>query len=644
MNYYEVLAGSARFHGSGPLTYCGPSGVRSGAVVRIALQSKTISGIVVRQASRPAFEAKPIDKLLSQKPIPPQLMDLLEWLNDYYPAPSGIITRLFLPPTPALPKNNAAATKVKGNNHQAPFSELTDEQSEAIQQLSTKGYHLLHGVTGSGKTRVYLELAKQNLSKGRSVLVLTPEIGLTSQIAETFISEVASPVHVIHSQLKESERRDLWHKILGSAEPQVIIGPRSALFAPIYNLGLIVMDESHDQSYKSDSAPNYRTERVAAKLASLHNATFISGTATPNIDEYFVAVSKHLPIVNLTKTAIPTRISDVNTTIVNLRDKALMTSSSLLSDPLIKATKNALDEGKQVLLFLNRRGTASTILCNDCGWQLMCNHCDLPVTYHGDSHTTICHVCGRKSNVPVSCNDCHNTAIVFRTLGTKALASEAQKLFPSALISRFDTDTEKAEQLYNAINNLKHGSAQIIIGTQMITKGLDLPLLSVVGIVSADSSLAVPDFTATERTFQLISQVSGRVGRGHNLSKLFVQTYRPDDFVINAAAQQNWNSFYQHELKERQIYAFPPYVYLLRLTCARASSASAERSANQLVTMLRNDYKTQIEGPSPAFHPKENGKYVWQLIVKNTSRKTLTEVIKSLPSGWRHDIDPIDLL
>lgn len=654
MYYYEVLAGDAQFHGNGALTYSWDGVLMPGSVVRVALRNRPILGIVHQQVTAPSFAVKPIQAVAPYPPLPVASIALLSWLQSYYPAPYGVTVRQFLPPSTVFPRKrnmpDLGSETVSDKERSSvvpkttPLPPLTSEQNEAIKKIADPGIYLLHGITGSGKSRVYVELAANSLAHGSSAIILTPEIGLTEHLVQQFKS-LGSPIYVLHSRLTGAERRDIWYEILGRAEPCIIIGPRSALFAPVKKIGLIVMDEAHDQAYKSDSSPYYRTDRVAAYLAQAHKAYFVTGTATPNIEDMYIAHAKKRTVVIMSTLAKQEATMQTTKLMVDMRDQSQRTKSQILSTPLITAIETALDHTEQTLLFLNRRGTAAAILCNACGWRAACHYCDLPLTYHGDTHTLRCHVCGRVSVPPTVCPECKNGEIVFRSIGTKAVVEEVHKLFPAARVKRFDTDTNKAEQIEQQLAALQSGECDILVGTQMITKGLDLPKLSVVGVLNADSGLLVPDFTATERSFQQISQVVGRVGRGHRHSTVVIQTYNPDSPTLTDALQQNWSAFYERELTERKLYRYPPFVYLLKLWCLRASSKSAEAASTELADFIRQQHiRLTIEGPSPAFHPRESGKYKWQLILKSSSRQALLDIVAKLPSGWHHDIDPIDLL
>lgn len=647
MYYYEVLIGDLRYHGKSALTYASEAVLSKDSVVRIALRNKPVLGIVTQSVNEPAFTSKPIAAIATAPPLPPESLQLADWLYTYYPAPFGSVIRQFLPPSTAFPKTENIQTTDTPKQTGPTAPPLTTEQTAALHDIQSPGYYLLHGITGSGKTRVYIELALRTLKAGRSVILLTPEIGLTAQLIASLTTSLSCPIYVLHSRQTAAERRDVWYAILCSTEPIVVVGPRSALFAPVHNIGLIVLDESHDQAYKNESAPHYRTERVAAKLAELHKAYMISGSATPSIEEYHMAQAKKRPILHLDSLAKQTDNSllQSDNLIVDMRERGNFIKSNILSDLLIDAMRLALTNHEQTLLFLNRRGTAGAILCNNCGWQSLCPHCDLPVTYHGDTHTVRCHICGRTWPLLNSCPECQHTELLLKSIGTKAVVEEVARLFPEARVHRFDSDIEKSDHIEQQLAELQDGSIDIIVGTQMITKGLDLPKLSVVGVLNADSSLLIPDYSANERTYQLLTQVIGRAGRGHRQGIVVVQTYNPDQPVIRAAVSQDWKTYVEHELLERKTFHFPPFTFLLKLTCARATSQAAEKAAHVLKRRLEEtSQKIQIEGPSASFHPRERGKYRWQLIIKSSSRPRLVEIIQQLPSGWAHDIDPTTLL
>ncbi len=597
---------------------------------------------------KPSFATKDIIRVVSPEPLPKAILSLLAWLSEYYPAPLGTIAQQFLPAA-ALAQSRADGQEQPPVNDQeaiAPLPKLTPEQQRAIREMrNTQAKSvLLHGATGTGKTRLYLELAKEQLHLGKSVLVLVPEISLTPQLVQAFKRYIDVPVYILHSNLTDRERRKTFLAILESTKPVVVIGPRSSLFAPIRHLGLLVIDEAHEQAFKQEQAPHYHALRVAGKLAQLHNAQLIQGSATPSVSEYYLASVKNAPIIRLTEQAVQ---SDTKTSseIIDLRDRAHFTRSTYLSSRLLELIEQSLQNGEQTLVFLNRRGTARLVLCQSCGWQALCPNCDLPLTYHGDNHTMQCHTCGHKEHVPSSCPSCKSTDILFKSIGTKAIYEELSRLFPRARIKRFDTDNTKAERFEHHYETVAQGSVDILVGTQLLAKGLDLPRLAVVGVVLADTSLYFPDYTADERTYQAITQVSGRVGRGHRDGHIIIQTYNPDNPAIRAATAKDWDSFYTQQINERKNYNFPPFCFALKLSCERKSQAAARGAATKLANKLQEQgLKIQIIGPSPAFQERLRGKYRWQLILKARQRTELLKVLPHLPANWTYDLDPINLL
>ncbi|HTH72646.1 MAG TPA: primosomal protein N' [Candidatus Pristimantibacillus sp.] len=645
MWYVEVFVASAAYHKAAPLTYSTGQKLAAGSIVAVPLRQKTVLGFVAAVVPRPEFAAKEIGEVMDLPPLPAALRKLHSWLLTYYPAPSGIITQLFLPSGIAKKALEQPTTNVLTKGLPA----LTPDQEQAVQSLAGPGLHILHGETGSGKTRVYLELARKALEAGRSSIILTPEIGLTSQLAATFQATFGSRVLIVHSGLTESVRNQSWQWAAKQAElnePVIIIGARSGLFSPLSNVGLIVIDESHETAYKQDQAPYYHAATVAAKLAALHQATLVLGSATPLISDYFIAEAKGRQIVRMTQLAASNLPQESQESIVvDLKDRSQFSKSSYLSEALLKAMRQTLAKHEQVLLFLNRRGTARVIFCQNCTWQATCPRCDLPLVYHGDHHTMRCHSCSYRDKVPTSCPQCQSADIIFKSIGTKAITDEVKRLFPESKVMRFDTDNRKDERLEANYHTVHSGDVDVIVGTQTLAKGLDLPKLGLVGIIIADTGLYFPDFSAQERTFQLLSQVLGRVGRGHRAGTTVIQTYSPDSPLLQSAITKNWSTFYNTELDERRRFLFPPFCYLLKLTCKRATSESAQKTAQHFADQLRSQNNNiTIEGPAPAFHEKSENKFAWQLIVKAKRREQLTAIINHLPSGWSYDIDPMNLL
>ncbi|HJQ08613.1 MAG TPA: primosomal protein N' [Candidatus Saccharimonadales bacterium] len=643
MQYVEVLVADATYHGSEPLTYSHNTRLMPGSIVIAPLRAKNVLGVVVRTVKKPTFTAKPLLSVPSLPSLPSALLDLLSWMPLYYPAPLGVLAQLFLPKQ--IPKKPRSLPSFTLSQTTKTLPNLTDDQQQAIDAISGSGLHILHGETGSGKTRVYIELARDSVHAGKSALILTPEIGLTSQLANDFRNVFGERVVVVHSQLTDATRAHIWQELLMQEKPVIVVGARSALFAPIRQLGLIVLDEAHETAYKQDQAPYYHATSVAARLAHVHHAKLVIGSATPLIRDYYIANAKNRPIIRMTQTAAHTAPVERIVHIADLRNRNDFTRSAFFSNALVDAIENTLRKDEQILLFLNRRGTARIIFCDRCGWQAVCPHCDLPLVYHGDKHIMRCHSCEYKSRILFSCPECQNTSIVFKSIGTKAVAAEAERLFPEARIRRFDTDNKKAERIEEHYDDIRAGNIDILVGTQTVAKGLDFPRLSLVGVIIADTSLYFPDFTASERTYQLLTQVIGRVGRGHRQGHVVVQTYAPDSPLLRSILQKDWETFYQTELKEREMFHFPPFCYVLKLVCRRATSLAAQKAAVNFASQLTvANKRLTIEGPTPAFHERIQNKFVWQLIIKSKHRQELVDIINALPSGWSYDIDPMNLL
>jgi len=646
--YYEVYVADSSYKGTSALTYQHGQLLPPGQLVSVPLKRKQVYGVVVRQVPKPAFAAKALTpaSLPNGATLPKPLIELASWITGYYPSGIGNVMQQLLPHRYYPEATGLVLPKPASLAGQPP---LTSEQRAVIQAVDQPETYLLHGETGSGKTRVYIELAERNLQAGRSTIVLTPEIGLTPQLVQNLQNAFGQQrVLLTHSQLTAKARSWLWHQALLTKEPLIAVGPRSALFLPLHNIGLIILDESHESSYKQEQAPHYHASMVAAKLAHLHQASLILGSATPSIADYYLANAKQRPILRMTTTAhvaVAPGDSAVTTQIVNLTDRQHFSRASHLSNSLLSSIQTSMSRGEQSLVFLNRRGTARVILCQQCGWQAACPNCDLPLTYHGDQHNIRCHTCGFTDSTPTNCPECSSTNIILKSIGTKAIVDELTSIFPHARIQRFDTDNAHDERLENHYDDIKAGKIDIIVGTQLIAKGLDLPLLSTVGVVVADTSLYLPDYSSTERSYQLLRQVIGRVGRGHRAGTVIIQTYDPSNPVIKAAAKGDWDSFYANELSERRTFQFPPFVYTLKITCRRASSKAAQQAAEKAVSQLRHSgLRVLVEGPMPAFHEKVGGKYQWQANLKAKDRGQLIQAIKLLPANWSYDIDPSNLL
>jgi primosomal protein N' (replication factor Y) (superfamily II helicase) len=650
MRYYEVLLADLKYKSGAPLTYSSDDALDTLSVVTVPLRGRAATGFVLSEVSKPGFAVKPVKSIMSARPLPYHCLQLAQWMETYYAINLSEALRQFAPSKPAVRNIKSEGLEPLGQPRQIVQLELhgklTADQKRAIKEIKTSSSTtvLLHGETGTGKTRVYLDLAKETLAAGKSVVLLTPEISLTTQLAAAAQSYLQTKPVVFHSQLTTAKRKQLWLKIIESKEPLVVVGPRSALFTPLNSIGLIVLDEAHEPAYKQEQTPRYSALRVASQLGSLTGAKVIYGTATPNVSDYYVAEQRKA-IVRMVEPALGATAGDVKTEVVDLKDKRLFGASRYLSIPLVDAVHETLLAKKQALFYLNRRGSARVILCDNCGWRDLCPNCDVSLVYHADQHLAKCHICGYSHQPPVQCPECGNPDIVYRTIGTKALFEEVQKLFPDKRVRRFDSDNPPDESLDKVYGEVLRGEVDILVGTQLIAKGLDLPRLGLVGIVSAESSLTLPDFTTEERTFQLLYQVIGRVGRGHAKGTVVVQTYEPNNFVIQSAVNRDYKVFYNHILDERRAFKFPPFSYLMKLVVRRATISGAQNAAAKLRAELAGQgLAVEIIGPTPAFYARRGKYFYYQLVVKSKDRASLLKLAKLVPADWQTDLDPADLL
>src|ERR1039458_2807762 len=400
MYYYFVWVRSNRYHGHEALTYSAHEHLVKGSIVQVELQKELVLGIVVGLTTQPRFQTKIITRIFGLPPLPAHLLRLSVWLQDYYPAPFGIIAQQLLPAHLSEKVLESSLSEQYDAPNLGELPPLTAEQCNALKSMQKPDTYILHGTTGSGKTRVYIELAALSINSGKSAIVLTPEISLTTQLADSFRQVFGKRVIVMHSRQTPLDRQKAWLWCLKSPEPIVMIGPRSALFSPVHKLGLIVLDEAHEGAYKQEQAPQYQTGRVAAFLSSLERSTLVLGSATPAVSDYYLAEQKNKPIITLAKLAPAGPHPAAEVIVVDRKDHSLFNRSPFLSQELVASVEEALGRGEQSLLYLNRRGTARMVLCENCGWQALCPHCDIPLTYHGDQHQLRCHSCSHHQSSP----------------------------------------------------------------------------------------------------------------------------------------------------------------------------------------------------------------------------------------------------
>ena len=646
MHYYEVAPKQIIRLDNDTFTYCSEKPLQIGQIVLIEVGKKQIVGIVIKKTSKPNYKTKNIYEIIEENPLPGPLVELSLWLSKYYATPLATVLQTILP-SGILKKRRPKSTGINITKRERTNIVFNDEQNNTLEILakSKPGTFLLQGITGSGKTEVYIELVKQSLISEKSAIVLVPEIALTPQLIAEFSNHFDNLL-ITHSKMKESSRHIIWRDALNSQSPRIVIGPRSALFTPLKNIGVIIIDEAHEPSYKQEQSPKYSALRAATILGRFHNAKVIFGSATPNIIDRYLAEQSDNKILKLTKIARKNSIPP-SVKLIDMTKRTNFKKHRFLSDQLIEQINKTLEIGKQVLIFHNRRGSASTTLCKNCGWTAFCPKCFLPLTLHSDNHKLLCHVCGYNSTVPTSCPECKTADIIHKGIGTKLIELELSKLFPKANIARFDADNSDDEALDNRYGDLYSGKIDIAIGTQVVAKGLDLPHLRTVGIIQADSGLVLPDFSANERTFQLLSQVIGRVGRNEHQTNVIVQSYKPEHQSIVSGIKQDYESFYLNTLMERQKGIFPPFTHLLKLTCSYKTEATAIKNAKQLASELKDKAheEVQILGPTPAFYERQNSNYRWQIIVKSPKREHLVKILKIIPANhWHSELDPTSLL
>ena len=646
MHYYEIAPNQIARAGQTTFTYRAATPLSIGQLVRIELGKKQVNGVVIQPVSKPHYAAKEINRVLYTTPLPAAYLHLATWLASYYWTPLASVLQTMLPR--GLEKNRRER---KESLHQSKRERTTivlnASQNAAIKQIeqATDGTSVLHGITGSGKTAVYIALAKKTIAAGRSVIVLVPEIALTSQLVDEF-SHSFDAILLTHSKQTEAERHAIWTEALTSSRPRIVIGPRSALFLPLASIGLIVIDEAHEPSYKQEQSPRYSALRAARTLADAHQAKLVLGSATPLVSEYYLATVAKRPVIEMNAPAVTGTVRPT-VELIDMTKRSNFKHHRFLSDQLLTRLEEDLAHGRQALLFHNRRGSASTTLCENCGWQAGCPHCYVPLTLHADTHLLRCHICGLKDRVPTSCPQCQHANIIHKGIGTKLIESELRKLFPHHVIARFDGDSTSEATVEQRYKELYEGSIDIIIGTQVIAKGLDLPKLRTVGVIQADAGLSLPDYSSAERTFQLLAQVVGRVGRSRHETHLVIQSYQPTHPIVQAGIAQDYVSFYDSTLSLRKRGYFPPFCHLLKLTCVYKTEAAAVKNAQALAHVLRDNAPSEVKilGPTPAFYERQHDTYRWQLVLKAPKRAQLLEALAHLPTHhWQYELDPLSLL
>ena len=507
---------------------------------------------------------------------------------------------------------------------------LTDKQrlvsDTIISSFCKSDTFLLYGVTGSGKTEVYMDVIEKAINNGKSAIMLVPEIGLTPQIVGKFISRFGNVISVLHSKLSDSERYDEYRKIT-NGESKIVIGTRSAIFVPFNNIGVIIIDEEHTSSYKQDNNPRYSAINVAEWRSKYHNCPLVLGSATPSLESFAKAGNHVYKLLSLTERAGGSVLPNVN--IIDMKEEAKK-GNFILSDILKNKIGEVLDRGEQAIILLNRRGYSSTISCKECGYVYKCPNCDITYTYHKSSNNLKCHYCGYSMVLPNKCSICGSDNLKDYGLGTEKLEETLNSLYKARIV-RMDVDTtSKKGQHQKIIDDFGEHKYDILIGTQMIAKGLDFPLVTLVGVVSIDSSLTSPDYRASENTFQLLSQVSGRAGRSENKGEVIVQTFNPDHYAITLAKNHDYIDFYKEEMKVRKMLKYSPYYYMVLVSITSKDYELGFKEANKIGSYIRNNISSDsiVLGPTMANMFKVNNIYHYQIIIKYRKDDSLMKVLK----------------
>ena len=624
MHYIDVVIDNKSNNTDSFFTYSAPDEIRPGARITVpfARMKKPVDAYCVRINPEPDFDKSKIKMISTYDPersLSPEMIDTALWMRKRYGVKYIDAIKMFTVGGRKEPKKKNYTTSGKD-----PRYELSDDQNHAADRICSsvrsgefKAF-LIKGVTNSGKTEVYMRAAEEALGLGRSVIVLLPEIALSQQVERRFIERFGDGiVATLHSRLTASAKLGEWMRIR-RGEAKIVIGARTSVFAPLDNIGAIIIDEEHESTYKSDHNPKYETVDIAYKRASAHNAVLVLGSATPSVTSYSRAKSGVYELLEM-KERIGSSVMPLIET-VDMRAEIRAGNTSVISRRLAIEAENALRRGEQVILFLNRRGFSTQILCPDCGFRMTCPDCGISLTYHKSVNAAVCHYCGRKFVLPEKCPDCGNRFIRYTGTGTEKVEETVRSLWPEAKTARFDLDTAmKTDDAGKVINDFQTGKTDILVGTQILAKGLDFRNVSLVGIINADVSLNIPDFRSSERTYQLITQVAGRAGRAGGESRVLIQTYEPDSDVIREAASGDYESFYEAELLHRNIMNYPPYSDIIAVGFISDSPEEASEYAESFRKRLLG-LKEQPKGAqvlrTRIDERKTDGRYRAEFIIK----------------------------
>ncbi len=660
--YVEVITSlpidrTFQYEVTGKESYAPETGKR----VHIPFRSAKRIGYIVKLEDHPMVKGpKPLIDVIDEFPIfSREMIALAGWIKDNYFCSWGEALEAMIPG--ALKRGKISMTsrikekpqKVTPTGPHVPNKEQQTVLDD-INRCLDQGRHevfLLHGITGSGKTEIYLRAMESVLDRGKDGVILVPEISLTPQTVERFKSRFGEKVAVFHSKMLQSARFGEWQRIK-EGKARIVVGPRSAVFSPLKDPGIFIVDEEHEPSYKQEDVPRYHARDVAIERARMAGSPVILGSATPSLESYHKAVKGEYRLVELTQ-----RIHEKELPLVKLVDMRMdfdtRVGKTVISRILEEALRKDISKQQQALIFLNRRGFSTFVICRKCGYVLKCPKCDSPMVYHQDKRHLICHYCNVRIGPPKLCPSCNEDYLIYKGTGTEKVEEEIRNMMPGVRLARMDSDTMSKRGSHDRVlKDFKEHRTDVIVGTQMIAKGLDFPKVTLVGVVSADANLNLPDFRSGERTFNLITQVAGRAGRGDLGGEVIVQTYTPEHYAVRLAAKHDYNGFYNMEIESRRELGFPPFVHLVKITLRARKEDNVEKCARRLEATLKKKMPDiDMLGPAPSPLTKLRGYYRWNILVRAKGRGEIVKKLRTALKGFRKgsgvfmavDVDPMSM-
>jgi primosomal protein N' (replication factor Y) len=645
--------------------------VAIGKRVWVPFRNRAMTGVIVKISGQTAIaQTKDISRVIDDEPLlSPDMLALTRWMADYYfcswgEAIEAAVAGPFKHGKTTVRVREISSSLLKARDtEKGPDIIRTEHQDKALTAVmphisaGTFGVFLLHGITASGKTEVYFGAIEAVLRENKEAIVLVPEIALTPQTLQRFTEKFGKgAVAVIHSRLSKSEKFLEWQRIK-KGEAKIIIGARSAIFSPVKNLGLIVVDEEHENTYKQEDVPRYHLVTTAVQRARLCGAVVILGSATPSLESTCAARRGEFEYIELPQRILGRGLPEVH--LVDMRgQRGIGRRPPIISKPLEDSIRRCLQKKEQVIIFLNRRGFSTFINCSKCGYVAQCPRCNVALVYHFDRKELLCHHCSYHGAAPEVCPECNADYIRYFGTGTQKVESELSRLFPDAIISRMDSDALKAKTAhFDIFHDFKDGKIDILVGTQMLAKGLDFPRVTLVGVISADVTLNLPDFRASERTFSLLTQVAGRAGRGVEKGKVIIQTHTPDHYAIQCAITHDYNSFYEQEMVFRQQLNLPPCTHLISLVLRSKTESLAAGAAQKMAELLRGESQQRgialkSIGPAPMPVARLRGYFRWMILLKSEEVVKTNEMLKHCLQAWRIsakvklavDVDPLTVI